>query len=733
MPIEVIDADGTVIEFPDGTDNQTITGVMRRRDQERQARTRSGDPRVPGSVAGAIAGQAGARAPGPRARGQRGTWQEEVGGALANINRGIPFAQDVVNFAGGVRGALSGEGFQEGMRGQQAQSQALQQDFRNRRPNAAAFAEGTGNATGLLPLGGAAVAQQGATRGLPLFLGQTRNAAITGAGAGAAFGFSTGDAPNEDLSGRLDAATQAAGAGALFGAATPAAVNTIGAGWRATSPLREAIGRGVNRLPEIAPQAQSGAGSFGGQMFGGRRPPLRAVPPAPPPEGPRIPPQAMGTIDRLANRNRMTPEQVEAAFAEARRNPQGQVVADLFGDAGVRTTRAIAQGPGQTGGRAAEVARERFQAAPDRILNELNRRLAVAETPEQAMTSLERQYAEASRELYEPLWAQPMAREVRETAGEFLRRYERTPAYQDAARRAREIFDLDVANGRASGALDDNFARYLHYLKMGVDDMVRDAPRAGIQATQRRAIREMQQRIIATADRAIPGYREARNRWSTLSNAQEALEDGATLINQNSGAIRQRMTEMTDFERYHARVGFANAIANRIGLRGSQNGNRNVAEALGSPEMQRRVSAMFDSPEEAASFLDTLNQQNMLMRNAGQWGSGSQTYSNALHGADEALNMVSDMGVNAATGNVPGIIRRGVQGGANALTMGAIERANNVRGEALLRRVDTDDAADFARAVVEELRRRDAARRTASAVSQTGAAATGSQQGRDRR
>jgi hypothetical protein len=440
----------------------------------------------------------------------------------------------------------------------------------------------------------------------------------------------------------------------------------------------------------------------------------------------------MGTIDRMASRNRMTPEQVETAFAEARRNPQGQVVADVFGDAGTRTTRAIAQGPGQTGGRAAEVARERFQAAPDRILNELNRRLAVAETPEQAMASLDRQYAEASRDLYTPLFQRPMDPQVRATASEFLRRYDNNPTYRDAAQRAARLFDTDRANGMVDGAIEENFPRYLHYLKMGVDDAIRDAPRAGIQATEMRGLREMRRRILTAVDRSIPGYREARNQWSTLSSAQEALEDGGTLINQNSSAIRQRIGEMTDFERYHARVGFANAIANRIGLRGSVNGNNNVANALGSPEMQRRVAAMFDSPEEAASFLDTLNQQNMLMRNAGQWGTGSQTYSNAMHGADEALNTASDMGVNLATGNIGGAIRRGVQGGANTLTMGAVERANDVRGEALLRRVDSDDARAFTDAVVAELRRRDTARRTASAASQAGAAASGSQQGRDR-
>lgn len=41
MPIEVVDSDGTVIEFPDGTDSATITRVMRQRDQDRDARQRS--------------------------------------------------------------------------------------------------------------------------------------------------------------------------------------------------------------------------------------------------------------------------------------------------------------------------------------------------------------------------------------------------------------------------------------------------------------------------------------------------------------------------------------------------------------------------------------------------------------------------------------------------------------------------------------------------------------------
>jgi hypothetical protein len=569
---------------------------------------------------------------------------------------------------------------------------------------------------------------------LPLFLGQTRNAATTGAAAGYAYGFGTGDAPNRSLLERNQLGNEAAGAGAALGAATPAAVNLVGGAWQASNPVRDYVGRGVRNfvdgLPQIAPAANNSAGAMGGNLFG-RRPQLRAVPPAAPPQGPTIPPAAMGMIDRMANNARMSPEQVGSALAEARRNPQGQVLVDIFGDTGVRRVRPIVQGPGQTGNRAVEVARERYQAAPDRILNELNTRLAVAETPQQALRSLERQYGEASANLYNPLFQRPMDPELRQTAAEFLRRYDNTPGYRDAARRAQEIFELDVANDLATGSLDDNFARYMHYLKMGVDDMVRDAPRAGIQATQRRGLREMQRRIVGAIDRSVPGYREARNQWSTLSSAEDALDDGRELITQSAGDIRVRMGEMTDFERYHARVGFADSIAQRIGLRGSVNGNRNVAEALGSPEMQRRVRAIFDNEQQAADFLDTLNQQNMLMRNAGQWGGNSSTFSNAAYGADEAMNTVADMGLEIARGSPGGAARRGIQDVYNAARGGVLERANNDRGAAAFTRIDTEDSAGFARAVEAELRRRDQIRRSASTASQTGAAASGSQQGRD--
>jgi len=63
----------------------------------------------------------------------------------------------------------------------------------------------------------------------------------------------------------------------------------------------------------------------------------------------------------------------------------------------------------------------------------------------------------------------------------------------------------------------------------------------------------------------------------------------------------------------------------------------------------------------------------------------------------------------------------------NFASMGAVERANDRTSEVLLRRVDND--ADFARLVVEELRRREAARLAQAQAGRYGGAAAGTQQG----
>lgn len=561
--------------------------------------------------------------------------------------------------------------------------------------------------------GGRAVLRQGTQRGFPLLANQMARGATVGGASGAAYGFGTGEG---DLLERLDSANESAAMGSAFGFAAPPLVN-------AARPVLSAAGRMVPSL-RVDP---SRLGTAGGN--------ITLQPRGRPPQ--RLPGPVAGTVDRLANRARMTPDNVEAALGSARRNPQGEVLSDIFGEPGRQTTRALAQWPGQTGQRVGETLRTRGAEQPVRIMSALRRGLNVSETRQQAIQRLTREYRQASAETYQPLFATPPSPERLAALEQGLRSVRTSPTIRRAVNRARELFNDERAARLVRGRLSDNQARYAHYIKLALDDIIASGRRDGsLVGNQRRATIELRNRISSLLDEALPpdsaggGYAAARARWGGIAAAEDALDEGADFLNMLPDEVRVRMFAMTDFERMHARIGLVDEITR--GMRGGRVvGNRNVANALDYRDTQEVIAAAFDSPEQAADFLDTLNTSNQLMRNATTWGGGSSTAANAAYGADEALNVAGDMAGDIATGRPGTAAARGIRGAINTVTGGAIERANNQRGEALLTRIDTPDAEEFGRQVVAELRRRAAARAASTQASQ--AAAQGGGVGVNRR
>jgi hypothetical protein len=639
-----------------------------------------------------------------------------MGGAVASLSQGatLGFGDEI---EGGMQALAAGaeEAFRPGpdYLGRIGRRARLGYDYgrdttnlfveRHRReaPIASALNEvGGAIVTGGVGGGGRAATQQGAQRGLPLWLRQTGEAGAIGGAYGAAYGFGSGDGDIED---RLENAGEGAMTGAAFGAAAPTVIN-------AARPAWEALARGASRLP--IPRGPA-AGAFGV--------PMRSPPPPPA----RLPRAAAGTIDRLADRARMTPDEVEAALAAARRQPQGQVLADLFDEPGRQTTRALAQWPGRTGQRGREVFRQRAGEQPTRILDALRRGLQVGETRSEAVARLAGEYRRASAETYQPLFSQPMSQKGATALEAGLANLRISPTVQRAERRARELFNDELAAGLTQGTVHDHAGRYAHYLRMAINDIIAQGKRdASLVGHSQRAAIELRNRLTEALESALPGYREARQRWGGLADAEEALDVGADFLRSSPDAVRRQLQGMTDFERQHARIGLVDEITQ--GMRGGRVvGQKNVANALDYRDTQEIIAAAFDNPQQAADFLDTLNTSNQLMTNASSWGGGSSTAANAAHGADEALNTAADMTGDVLTGKPGSAVARGVRGVVNSASLGTIERANNARGEALLTRVDTEDAETFARQVVDELRRRAQLRRQASAASRRAGAAGG--------
>lgn len=676
-------------------------------------------------------------------RGQAVDPRLEAAGGLAALGQGLTlgFSDEMTGALGAIGAAgdaalhgrfsdiprAAGEGYNR----ERDRTLALAADFNARRPNAANLAQGTGMALPMLAtMGGAAgpevtanvpaalaraaprgmFAQTAAGRGLPAWAAQTARGAATGGAYGAIYGAGTADDGQ-----RLQGAAQGGENGAILGALAPTAVNAVKpAASLATTPLRTLLAT----LEAHTPLPEPGTlGALGGN--------LRMPPPAPPPGArpPFISPTAVNTIDRLADRNEMSADEVARQIQRAQDNPQGQVLADVFNEPGRRTVAALGASPGRTSQRIVETARARAQAAPGRIIGALQRGLNVGESRTAAMTRLGREYDTASANLYKPVFEQPTTPEMRQQfssrIGDALMD---DPVMVRAEARAGQMFARDRRLNLVRGDLNDNLPRYLHYVKMGLDDAISSARRDpnGIQATEMRGVMELRNRFVSAMDDIIPGYRQAREQWGGLHAAEDALDEGANWLKMQPEEVQQRVGEMTPFELQHARIGLVDEI--RHATRGGVNRNVNVARALDDPDMQKSIAAAFDSPEQAAAFLDTVNTQYELLSNAGRWQGGSSTASNVLHAVDEHLHTGAEMAGHMAEGNAGGAIRRGLQGAWNAVRGGALERANNQRGETLLHPIDTPQAQAFANEVVRLLRQRQAAR---AAGAQLGRGASG--------
>lgn len=560
------------------------------------------------------------------------------------------------------------------------------------------------NAGGAATMGLGTAARAGA--GLRGLMGQMGRGAASGAAYGGVTGYAlTPGGPEERAAG----AAEGAGTGAVLGGITPPIVNTAGAGIRTGARVGAAIAR---NLPHVEPVGRSSTAFGMGPMRvvrgGGRGP-----------NGERLTAAQASVVDRLSQRNRMSAADVAQALEAARSNPQGEVLADIFGDPGVRTARSIVQAPGEAGAASQATARARFSEMPSRLMRGLREGFGVGQTRAQAMAKLSNEYDRASVENYRPTLDQPttpdMVQAMHNNIGDMVLE---DPLMRRALKRGRSIFDRERRAGWVSGNLDESVPRMLHYLKIGLDAEITAARRnpTGLQAQEMPGVIAMRNRVRDTLFEHVPGYREAASRWGSAATAEDALNRGADFVSMTPDQVQPEWEAMTPFEREHARIGLVDEIQNET--RGGVNRNVNVARKLDDPNIQSVIRLMFDDPHEAANYLEgTVNKQYQLGENASQWRGGSQTYGNMAHGEDNEA-AAHALG-HAATGNVPGAVMAGARHAANVFTAGHLERHNNELSHVLFRRVDGPSAQSFANAIVAELRRRErirATNATASAV-----------------
>lgn len=172
----------------------------------------------------------------PLVRGQQGSFTQEVGGALATFNRGIPLFDEIAGAGLAIDELVNGrasdpvDAFQRGM----ARQRGIEDNFRARRPLAATGLQSTATAgSSLIPLGTAV--NTAATGGR---LAAAGRGAVTAGAQGAIYGATDRGTVSERLNSGLVNLALGAGTGAAFGAALGGAARPAAPGRRPSPPQR---------------------------------------------------------------------------------------------------------------------------------------------------------------------------------------------------------------------------------------------------------------------------------------------------------------------------------------------------------------------------------------------------------------------------------------------------------------------------------------------------------------
>ena len=130
-----------------------------------------------------------------------------------------------------------------------------------------------------------------------------------------------------------------------------------------------------------------------------------------------------------------------------------------------------------------------------------------------------------------------------------------------------------------------------------------------------RDLRGMRSKLVDELDKATMGpqgqpspYRTARDQYAGDLDIMDALRSGRTTFNtQTPDQVRELISKLDWSARDAYRTGVATGILNNIGNMG---GNRNAARAvIANPNLQAKIGAIFDQPEQAQRFIESLGRQ----------------------------------------------------------------------------------------------------------------------------
>jgi len=578
---------------------------------------------------------------------------EAFGSGLAD-SVSLGFGDELQGVGAGLNAALAGQDFRGAY---DAQTQRAR-DVLNRSQQEQPLAAGAGTVAGALVPGFGAAGAVGRA-------GRLGTRLMRGAGVGAAYGGASGVGGGTDAESRLSGGIQGAGLGAALGAGAQGVVEGVGA-----------LARGARNVI----------------------PSRRTVP-----SGPSV--AVMDDLRRMGSNN---PElgvrnfnDLGRVMSQAAQRDPTLTVAEALGRPGVNRVAGISRLPGQTAQRAERALEENANT-----FDELTQRLDENLTPRSeegapltrrgAQGELDAEFSRTSMQGYQEAFKNRVSRQTAQRMGNII---SQPGAEQLFNRAVREAQDLAALDGQQLGGLTSD-PRLWHYIKVAAGDVLRTMRREGLGSTKARQFTRLVRQLTDELD-SIPGYKPSRERWGSLSEAQEALEAGTTFDRMAPDEIEDLVSRLTPFQQRYLQAGITERI--RAILSNKDNdGLINIAREMTKRKYERLLQVAFRGQRAALQdFLTYARTRRQSFEDRSRMASSRNSVTGIV--GSEAVNMppttVPGLVTAAARlvyGKTAGAMREGYRDRLGEVLLTPVGRFDDA-GRNLMSRASREAAAEQAR------------------------------------
>lgn len=360
-------------------------------------------------------------------------------------------------------------------------------------------------------------------------------------------------------------------------------------------------------------------------------------------------------------------------------------------DAAGENTRTLldlnANLPGTTQDKLERVIRSRIASRPDRldqVVDAVSGGVGRAKSLTDALTAQQKGVAS-------PLYKRAFGQSV-EPSPQLIRDLEaarKLGAFGEAQKRSLANpseygpFSLDpaqqVLGGGKIGVND------IDHIKHGLDGLIDGQINAlGKTSGYGRDLIALKNRILGEVDKLVPDYGAARNAFAGPASLKTAIEKGRKFWGENAESLSSSLSGMTKSEQDAFRVGAAEALREKVG---AQSGQTQLLNIWKDRTMREKLSALLGDDVKYSQVEKILNSESELKRlEALGVSRNSRTFSREAAAEDQGMQIARDafsMGVNAKTGNIPGLL---MQGKSLAGRISTPENVRNAIGDILLQR-----------------------------------------------